>query len=98
MLLLLLIQFDIPLEITNAKFTFLNKIVLFYSNSTVSSVEILQMLKSIEFPLPDLFGLMITSWVYLEYFRSYFLLLTVVVLMSTFKNKNSLRTIEAEIS
>ena len=40
-----------------------------------------------------------TSWVYLEYFRmSYFLLLTVVDLMSTFKNKNSLRTIQAEIS
>ena len=41
---------------------------------------------------------MITNWVYLGYFRSYFLLLTVVVLMSNFKNKNSLRTIEAEIS
>ena len=35
----------------NAKFTFLNKIVLFYSNSTVLSVEIPQMLISIEFPL-----------------------------------------------
>ena len=32
---------------------------------------------------------------YLEYFRSYFLV--VAVLMSTFKNKNSLRTIEAQI-
>ena len=29
----------------------LNKIILFCSNSTVSSVEILQMLRSIEFPL-----------------------------------------------
>ena len=47
----------------------------------------------------DLFGLKITSWVYMEYFRSYFLLLTVVVLMSTFKNKsNSLRTTKAKIS
>ena len=33
------------------KFTFLNKIILFCSNLTVSSVEILQMLRSIEFPL-----------------------------------------------
>ena len=33
--------------------------------------------------------------IYLEYFRSYFL--TVDVLMSIFKNKNSLRTTEAEI-
>ena len=41
---------------------------------------------------------MITNLVYLGYFRSYFLLLIVVVLMSNFKNKNSLRTIEAEIS
>ena len=32
-------------------YTFLNKILLFSSNSTVSSVEILQMLRSIEFPL-----------------------------------------------
>ena len=34
--------------IINAKFTFLNKILLFSSNSTVSSVEILQMLRAIE--------------------------------------------------
>ena len=37
--------------IINAKFTFFNKIILFSSNSAVSSVEILQMLRSIEFPL-----------------------------------------------
>ena len=39
---------------------------------------------------------MITSQVYLEYLRSYILI--VIVLVSTFKNKNSLRSIEAEIS
>ena len=39
------------LESLKAKFTFLNKIILFFSNSTVSSVELLQMLRSIEFPL-----------------------------------------------
>ena len=32
------------------KFTFFNKILLFSSNLTVSSVEILQMLRRIEFP------------------------------------------------
>ena len=83
------------MEIIDAKFTFLNKIILFSSNLTVSSVEILQMLRSIEFPLRfirlddhklGIFG------IFLELF------LTVVVLMSTFKNKSSLRTIEAEIS
>ena len=31
--------------------TFINEILLFSSNSTVSSIEILQMLRSIEFPL-----------------------------------------------
>ena len=31
---------------------FFNKILLFSSNSTVSSVEMLQMLRSIKFPLP----------------------------------------------
>ena len=35
----------------DAKFTFLNKVILLISNSTLSSVEILQMLRSIEFPL-----------------------------------------------
>ena len=35
----------------NANFTFLSKILLFSSNSTVSNVEILQMLRSIEFLL-----------------------------------------------
>ena len=35
----------------SAKFTFLNKIILFCSNSNVSSVEKLRMLRSIEFPL-----------------------------------------------
>ena len=34
-----------------AKFASLNKILLFFSNSTVLSVEIFQMLRSIEFPL-----------------------------------------------
>ena len=34
-----------------AKFSFLNNILLFSSNSTVSSVEILQMLRSIKFTL-----------------------------------------------
>ena len=61
----------------------------------MSSVDILQMLRSIEFPLRfirlddhklDIFGI----------FQELFL--SVVVLMSTFKNKNSLRTIEATIS
>ena len=81
--------------IRNAKFTFLNKILLFSSNSTVSSVEILQMLKSNEFPLLFIrredhkLGIFGIFWE---------LSLTVVVLMSTFKSKNSLRTIEDEIS
>ena len=53
------------------------------------------MLRSIEFPLPfirlddhnlDIFGIF------------YELFLTFVVLVSTFKNKNSLRTVEAVIS
>ena len=65
------------------------------SNSTASSVEILQMLRSIEFPLRFI-QLDDHKLVYLEYFRSYFLLL--LLLLSTFKNKNTLRTIEAEIS
>ena len=41
---------------------------------------------------------MITSYavLYLEYFRSYFLLL--LFFKETFKNKNNLRTVEAEIS
>ena len=71
----------------NSKFTFLNEIILFSSNSTVSSVEILQMLRSIEFPLQFIglddhnFGI----------FRI-LLFVSVVVLTSTFKNKNSLRT------
>ena len=65
------------------------------SDSTVWSVEILQMLRSIEFPLRfirldghklGIFGI----------FKELFL--TVVVLMNTLKKKNSLRTIEAEIS
>ena len=51
----------------NAKFTFLNKIlILFSSKSTVSSVEILIMLRSIES-----YGLVVTSKAYLEYFRNY---------------------------
>ena len=74
-------------------FIFLNTILLFSSNSTVSSVEIPQMLRSIEFPLRFIrldghkIGIFGT-------FQELFL--TVVVLRS--KNKNSLRTIEAEIS
>ena len=61
----------------NAKLTFLNTIPLFSSNSTVSSVEAIQILRSIEFPLRfiRLDQLMITSCVYLELF------LTVVVLI-----------------
>ena len=76
-------------------FTFLNKILLFSSNSTVSSVEILQMLRSIEFLL---------LFIRLDDHKLgiigifYELFLTLDVLMSTFKNKNSLRTIETEIS
>ena len=65
----------------------LNKILLFSSNSTVSSVEILQMqmLRLIEFSLRfirlaghklGIFGIV------------YELFLTVVVLMSTLKNKD----------
>ena len=41
------------------------------------------------------FTAFIKKSVYLEYFRSYFLLLSMS--MSTFKNKNSVRTIEAQI-
>ena len=37
--------------IINAKFTFFDKVLLFSSNATVSSVEILQMLRLITFPL-----------------------------------------------
>ena len=74
--------------IINAKFTFLNKIILFSSNSTVSNVETLQILRSI--------ALSQVRYIWNRYFRSYFLLLS--SLTSTFKNKNSSRTIEAEIS
>ena len=80
-----------------AKFTFLNyEMLLFSSNSTVSSAELLrQMLRSIEIPLRfiRLDDHMLSIFGILQE-----LFLTVVVLMSTFKNKNSLRTIEAEIS
>ena len=79
---------------------FFNKILLFSSNSTVSSVEMLQMLRSIKFPLSfirfdgygddhklGIFGI----------FQELFL--TVVVLMTTFKIRTAgLRTTEAEIS
>ena len=70
--------------------------LLFSSNSTVSSAELLrQMLRSIEIPLRfiRLDDHMLSIFGILQE-----LFLTVVVLMSTFKNKNSLRTIEAEIS
>ena len=67
----------------NAKFSFLNKLLLFSSNSTVSSVEILQMSRSIEFPLRfirlDDHKL---GRVYFEYFRIY--------LFDYLKNKNIL--------
>ena len=78
-----------------SKVYFLNKIILFSSNSTVSSVEILQMLRLIKFPL---------RFVRLDDHKLgifevfYELSLTVVLLISAFKIKNSLRTIEAEIS
>ena len=65
---------------------FFNKILLFSSDSTLSSVEIhvLQMLRWMEFPLRfiRLDGHKLYCKVYLEFFRSYFLL-TVVVLLST---------------
>ena len=54
---------------------------------------IIQNLKTSPWLDQNLLGLQ--KSVYLEYFRSYFLV--VAVLMSTFKNKNSLRTIEAQI-
>ena len=53
------------------------------------------MLRSIEFPLRFI-GLDDHKLGIFGIFKELFL--TVVVLMSTFKNKNSLRTIEAEIS
>ena len=62
------------------KFTFLNKVLLFSSNSTAWSVEILQMLRSIEFPLRfigfDGHKLAILVGIFQELF------LAVVVLMS----------------
>ena len=72
---------------------FLIMFSLFFSNSTVSSVEILQMLRSIEFALRNIrlddhkLGIFGIFW---ELFLT-------VVLMSTSKNKNSLKTIEAGI-
>ena len=63
------------------------------SNSTVSSVEILQILRAIEFEFPLRFvRLKMNIWNILG------VIFTVIVLMRTFKTKNSLRTIEAEIS
>ena len=77
------------------EFTFLNKIILFSSNSTVSSVEIFQMLRSMEIPLRFI-RLYDHKLGIFALFQELFL--TVVVPMNTFKNKNNLRTIEAEIS
>ena len=77
------------------EFTFLNKILSFSSNSTVSSVEIFQMLKSMEIPLRFI-RLYDHKLGIFAIFQDLFL--TVVVPMSTFKNKNNLRTIEAETS
>ena len=65
-------------------------------NSTVSNVEILQMLRSIEFPLRFI---RLDDHKFLRYIWNCILgVLIVVVLMSTFQNENSFRTIEAEIS
>ena len=65
----------------------LNKILLFFLNSTVSGVEILQMLRPIEFPLRfirlDDHKLGIFA-IFQELFP------IAVVAMSTFENKNDL--------
>ena len=71
--------------IINAKFTFFNKILLFSSNLTVSSVEITPNVEMDQIPL---------RFIRLDSDHK----LVSVVLMSTFKKKNILRTIEAEIS
>ena len=71
--------------IINAKFTFFNKNLLFSSNLTVSSVEITPNVERDQIPL---------RFIRLDSDHK----LVSVVLMSTFKKKNILRTIEAEIS